>query len=110
MLVEESVLRHQFGDAVAMAGQLGHLLSVMSLPAVSLGVIPVSVPRTLWAIETFNVFDDARVHVELLTAQMTVTAPGEVRDYLKAFAELQQLAVYGTRARSLIVSAIEALG
>lgn len=110
MLVEETVLRYQFGDAEAMAGQLGHLLSVMSLPSVSLGVIPANTPRTVWAMETFNAFDDARVHVELLTAQVTVTAPGEVRDYLKAFKELQQLAVYGAHARSLITSAIDSLG
>ncbi len=110
MLVEETVLRYRFGDAEAMAGQLGHLLSVMSLPSVSLGVIPAAAPRTVWAMETFNVFDDARVHVELLTAQVTVIAPGEVRDYLKAFTELQRLAVHGTHARQLITSAIDALG
>ncbi|WP_269853526.1 helix-turn-helix domain-containing protein [Streptomyces sp. RPT161] len=110
MLVEEAVLRFQFGDSEAMAGQLGHLLAVMSLPSVSLGVIPSVAPRSVWAMETFNVFDDARVHVELLTAQVTVTAPGEVAMYLKAFAELQQMAVYGVKARALITAAIDALG
>ncbi|WKK23742.1 DUF5753 domain-containing protein [Streptomyces olivoreticuli] len=110
MLLEEDVLRHQMGNAETMAGQLGHLLSVMSLPSVSLGVIPSKGQRSIWTLETFNVYDDEQVNVELLTASVTVTAPGEVRDYLKLFAELQKRAVYGAQARSLIAAAIEALG
>lgn len=110
LLVEESVLRHQIGDADTMAGQLGHLLSVMSLPAVSLGIIPFATPsRGMWTLEAFNIFDEQRVHVELLTAQVTVIAPGEVSMYVRAFGELRKLAVYGADARLLITSAIEAL-
>ncbi|WP_116213874.1 helix-turn-helix domain-containing protein [Streptomyces olivoreticuli] len=110
MLVEESVLRYRLGDAEAMAGQLGYLLSVMSLPSVSLGVIPFEAIRSLWPLETFNVFDDKQAAVELLTAQVTVTAPGEVAMYVKAFVDLQSHAVYGSRARSLITAAIDVLG
>lgn len=40
MLVEESVLRDRVADDGAMAEQLGHLLEGMSLPSVSLGIIP----------------------------------------------------------------------
>ncbi|MGW7247365.1 helix-turn-helix domain-containing protein [Streptomyces decoyicus] len=110
LLVEESVLRYQIGDAETMAGQLGHLLSVMSLPAVSLGVIPFAVrERGMWTLEAFNVFDDERVHVELLTAQVTLTAPGEVAMYVKAFGDLRDLAVYGADARALVTSALDAL-
>ncbi|MFT2019700.1 helix-turn-helix domain-containing protein [Streptomyces sp. 796.1] len=110
MLIEEDVLRHQMGDANTMAQQLRHLSSAMSLPSVSLGVIPVKGQRPIWPVETFNVYDDEQVTVELLTAKVTVTAPSEVRDYLKTFAELQRQAVYGRQARSLIASAIQALG
>ncbi|BCK69227.1 XRE family transcriptional regulator [Streptomyces platensis] len=110
MLVEESVLRHRIGDTKAMADQLGHLLSVMSLPAVSLGVIPFTArERSMWTLESFNIFDDQRVHVELLTAQVTLTAPGEVAMYVQAFMELRELAVYGAKARVLVTEAIQAL-
>ncbi len=109
-LVEESVLRYQIGDAETMAGQLGHLLSVMSLPTVSLGIIPFGArERSMWTLEGFNIFDERRVHVELLTAQVTVTAPSEVSLYLKAFSELAELPVYGAEARGLITSAIDSL-
>ncbi|WP_437081673.1 helix-turn-helix domain-containing protein [Streptomyces sp. enrichment culture] len=110
VLVEESVLRHVIGGVDTMAGQLGHLLSVMALPSVSLGVIPAGVPREMWTLETFNVFDDDRVHVELLTAAVTVTEPGEVAQYTAAFASMARLAVHGPPARALLTAAIDALG
>ena len=111
ILVEESVLRYQIGGSEVMAGQLGHLLSVMALPAVTLGIVPfAAVARPMWAAEGFVVFDDARVHVELLSAQVTVTAPGEIALYLRAFSALAEIAVYGAPARALITAAIDALG
>ncbi|WP_405709766.1 helix-turn-helix transcriptional regulator [Streptomyces xanthophaeus] len=110
-LVEEAVLRYQLGDAECMAGQLGHLLSVMSLPAVSIGVIPFGArERSMWTLETFDIFDDERVHVELLTAQVTLTAPGEVAMYVRAFGDLRESAVYGADARACVASALDALG
>lgn len=109
LLVEEAVLRHRVGDAATMAGQLGYLLTMMSLPAVTLGVIPFTVPRRMWMIETFSVYDDAQAQVELLTAAVNVTAPTEIAQYLKAFEELTELAVYGGAARALITAAIDAL-
>ncbi|MFJ8808497.1 helix-turn-helix domain-containing protein [Streptomyces sp. NPDC102490] len=109
ILLEESVLRHVVGDAAVMAGQLGYLLSVMALPAVSVGVVPTGHPRDMWTLETFTVFDEERVHVELLTAAVTVTTPGEIAQYAHAFEEMASLAVYGSAARSLISGAIDAL-
>jgi transcriptional regulator with XRE-family HTH domain len=110
-VLEESVLRYRLGDPEVMAGQLGHVLGLMSLPSVSLGVIPFSATgRPMWTLEAFTVFDDVRVHVELLSAQVTVTAPGEVTLYLRAFDKLAEFAVYGPEARALIAAAISALG
>lgn len=61
------------------------------------------------AARTVTVFDDSRIHVELLAARATVTAPGELDIYLRAFARMAELAVYGADARALIVKAIDAL-
>ncbi|WP_089105884.1 helix-turn-helix domain-containing protein [Streptomyces hyaluromycini] len=109
LLLEESVLRHVVGDSVVMAGQLGYLLSVMALPAVSVGIIPAGRERPMWTLETFTLFDEERVSVELLTAGITVTAPGEIAMYARAFEEMTALAVYGADARGLISSAIDSL-
>lgn len=110
ILVEESVLRYQLGDADVMAGQLGSLLSAMNLPAVSLGIIPFAVRRETWPVESFTLFDDARVDHEPLSASVEITAPDEVAQYVKAFAAFHRQAVYGAEARALIVRAIDALG
>lgn len=110
LVVEESVLRYQIGEPATMAGQLGHLLDAMALPSVSLGVVPMAADRRpMWTLEGFTVFDDARVHVELLTAQVTVTAPTEVALYLHAYGKLAEMAVYGPQARALITGAIAIL-
>ncbi|MGW5336577.1 helix-turn-helix domain-containing protein [Streptomyces bauhiniae] len=110
LVIEEGVLRYQLGDQDAMAAQLGHLLTAGALPSVSLGVIPDATPeRVLWPQELFHVYDDALVSVELLSAQVNITQPGEIALYLTAFEELRSMAVYGADARALIVKAIEAL-
>ncbi|MDT9694737.1 helix-turn-helix transcriptional regulator [Streptomyces sp. P17] len=110
MVVEESALYHQVADAEAMAAQQGYLLTAGALPAVSLGVIPKATPaRPVWPMETFHVYDDALVSVELLSARVTVTQPSDIALYLKAFEQLRGLAVYGAEARTLIVKAIETL-
>jgi transcriptional regulator with XRE-family HTH domain len=110
LVVEESVLRYQIGDPATMAGQLGHLLDAMSLPSLTLGIIPLTAARRpMWTLEGFTVFDDARVHVELLTAQVTVTAPTEIALYLHAYGKLAEMALYGPAARTLITAAITAV-
>jgi len=109
-ILEEAVLRQVIGDAEIMAGQLGYLLEATAFPAVSLGVIPSGViGRPVWPLEAFTVFDDARVHVELLSAQVTITAPSEIVLYARAFDKLAGLAVYGDEARARITDAIDAL-
>lgn len=109
-VLEEAVLRQVIGDAEIMAGQLAYLLEAAALPVVSLGVIPARVTgRPVWPLEAFTVFDDARVHVELLSAQVTITAPSEIVLYARAFDKLAGLAVYGGEARARITDAIDSL-
>lgn len=111
MVVEEAALHHQVCDADAMAAQLGYLLTAGALPAVSLGIIPASTrERRIWPMETFHMYDDSLVSVELLSARVKVEQPSEIELYEKAFAQLQGLAVVGAEARALIVAAIDRLG
>ncbi|MEV7678661.1 helix-turn-helix transcriptional regulator [Streptomyces sp. NPDC088341] len=111
LLIEESVLQYRLGNTDVMVGQMGNLLAAMSLPSVSLGVVPSTAAReqVMWPLEAFTVFDDDQVQVELLSASVTVTAPGEIELYVRAFEELRSMAVYGAGARALIVKAIDAL-
>ncbi|MFI6514275.1 helix-turn-helix domain-containing protein [Spirillospora sp. NPDC050679] len=109
VVIEESVLRTRIGDSAVMAGQLGHLLDVMSLPAVSLGIIPFAAERGMWPVEGFWVLDGAQVVLETVSAKITIQRPGEIDLYRRAFAELSASAVHGGTARKLITAAITAL-
>ncbi|WP_030621093.1 helix-turn-helix domain-containing protein [Streptomyces fulvoviolaceus] len=110
LLLEEAVLYCQIADSDAMAAQLGYLLTAGAQPTVSLGIIPTAArERTQWPRETFHVYDDHLVSVELVSARVRITQPAEIALYLKAFEELRSMAVYGANARTLILKAIEAL-
>ena len=109
-ILEEAVLRQVVGDPTVMSGQLGYLLEAMALPSLSVGVIPFSAgDRPVWPLEAFTVFDDERVNIELLSAQVTVTAPSEIVLYARAFDRLSSAAVYGDDARARITDAIDGL-
>ncbi|MEV6209814.1 helix-turn-helix transcriptional regulator [Kitasatospora sp. NPDC051914] len=110
LVVEEAVLRGGVCDADAMAGQLGHLITISTLPAVSLGVIPFRQERLRSPAEDFYMFDDAQTSVELASGYLQLTQPHEVAMYAKTFVELSQMAVYGPNARAVITAAIDALG
>ncbi|WP_411141560.1 helix-turn-helix domain-containing protein [Streptomyces sp. x-80] len=110
LLVEEAALYYQIGDADAMAAQLGYLLTAGALPSVSLGIVPMATrERVQWPRETFHVYDDSLVSVELISAEVNITQPTEIALYLKAFEQLRSMAVYGAEARALILKALEAL-
>lgn len=110
VLTEESALRHRIGSAAVLAGQLEHLLQVMQLPSVALGIIPFTADRpAMWLVEPFYLFDRERVIVETLSAEITITAPGEIDLYERAFLELGRMAIYGQAARDRITEALESL-
>ncbi|MEY9848287.1 transcriptional regulator with XRE-family HTH domain [Streptacidiphilus sp. BW17] len=110
VLLEETVLRYSLGGPATMIDQLEHLLTVARLPSVALGVIPFAADRSImWPLEAFYLFDNTRVVVETLTAEINVTSPQEIRLYERAFLELGRMAVYGPPAQALIRHAMREL-
>ncbi|WP_043637511.1 helix-turn-helix domain-containing protein [Nonomuraea candida] len=105
-VLEEAILRYQIGDAAIMAGQLGYLLSVMALPAVSLMVIPFATPRKTHPLGNFNIYDQTDVRIELLTAAINITAASEIAQYRREFELLASMSVTGKAARALITNAL----
>lgn len=109
MLIEESVLRSRiFGDDV-LSEQLRHLLTGMRQPNLSLGIIPLAGRRVQKLTETFHIYGDATVSIELVSAIITITQPREIALYVRCFNDLASSAVYGDKARMLIMAAISAL-
>jgi transcriptional regulator with XRE-family HTH domain len=110
VVIEESLLRTVIGGTDVMAGQLGHLITVASLPSVSLGIIPIGLERDVaWPVEDFWIFDERQVNVELASGWLTLTQPREIAMYAEVFRDLSDLAVRGAQARALITKAIDAL-
>jgi transcriptional regulator with XRE-family HTH domain len=105
-VMEEQVLRTRVGDADVMAGQLDRLLAVMSLPRVSIGIIPAMGERHSLTQGSFWMFDDSRVRIETISASLTITQPRDIALYARVFELLQRSAVYGRDARQLIARAL----
>ncbi len=105
--LEEQALRTRAGGAEVMAGQLDRLLAVMSLPRVSLGVIPATAERIVMPSVGFLIFDEEMVQAETVSAWLTVTQPQEIALYAKRFELLRRSAVYGCEARALIHRALQ---
>ncbi|HET9257288.1 MAG TPA: DUF5753 domain-containing protein [Pseudonocardiaceae bacterium] len=108
-VLEEQTLRTRVGDTGVMRGQLDRVLAVMSLPRVSLGIIPASGERHCLTQGSFWIFDEERVHVEGTSAGLDITQPREIAMHVKAFTLLRQSAVYGQAVRELIHRALAEL-
>ncbi|HEY7145478.1 MAG TPA: helix-turn-helix transcriptional regulator [Streptosporangiaceae bacterium] len=105
-VLEEEALRTMIGGRDVMLGQLDRILAVMSLPSVSVGVIPSMMARKIWPGEPFWIFDNHTVRIEITSAHLTITRPQEIALYGSAFEWLQRSALYGAAARDLVARAI----
>lgn len=106
VVLEEQALRTWFGTADLQAGQLGRLLEMMSVPTVSLGIIPLTTERAAVASAGFWIFDNSLVALETPTASIEVTRPEEIELYARMFEHLRGSAVFGAAARTLIIRAL----
>jgi len=108
IIIGEQALKTSVGGADVMIGQLDRLLAVTSLPRVSFGIIQ---ERAAYLVPSnqFIMFDDRMVHVETVSAELTISQPREIALYAKAFDRLRQLAVHGTKMRTLITDELRRL-
>ncbi|WP_228566271.1 Scr1 family TA system antitoxin-like transcriptional regulator [Nocardia sp. SYP-A9097] len=90
-------------------GPLGRLLELMSLPHISVGIIPLMTERETVASAGFWIFDDDLVALETPTASIQVTQPAECQLYARMFEVLKNSAVYGRDAGSLILKVLAEL-
>jgi transcriptional regulator with XRE-family HTH domain len=109
VILEEQALRTQVGGRDVMAGQLDRLMTMATVPRVSMGIVPATVLRTAMMQSSFWIFDDSLVQVETPSAALEITQPAEISVYSQMFALLQRSALYGRSARELIVRAASEL-
>ena len=109
VVIEEQVLRTRVGDADVMAGQLDRLMAIMSLPRVSIGIIPAGGVRHSLTQGSFWMFDDSRVRVETVSESLNITQPRDIALYARVFELLHESAVHGREARQVITRALRDL-
>jgi transcriptional regulator with XRE-family HTH domain len=110
MVIEETVLRDRFADNEVIRQQLQHLLACTRRAPLSLGIVPFGAVRSAYRpTETFSIYGDQMVVVELVGAAVNITQPREISLYVKAFNDLAAVAVHGEAARVLIANALDAL-
>ncbi|AYF73123.1 XRE family transcriptional regulator [Nocardia yunnanensis] len=105
-VLAEQALLTTVGDDRTMIGQLDRLLAVIGMPRVLLGIVPAESPYQV-SMTNFTMFDNSRVMVETVTAELTVTQPREIAQYGRAFDVLAGQSVSGDEARALIRKALE---
>lgn len=109
-VIEEPVLWFRNFSITVHRAQLTHLLTVMTLPSVSLGIIPMHPGRRAHRPrESFEIFDGQQVNIEMLTGLLMLTYADEVKAYVRAWEELDSIAVHHADARAVIRRALTAL-
>lgn len=108
-LLAEQTLRTRVGSLETMVEQLDHLMAVMTLPRVSVGILPTVSSFEVRTQTAFWIFDASLVRVETLTASVEVTRPSEIGLYITVFNEMREAAVFGDAARALILKARDEL-
>ncbi|MEO3785428.1 helix-turn-helix transcriptional regulator [Actinocorallia sp. B10E7] len=105
-VVSEAALYAPMLDEDGMREQLEHLLHFVGGQVnVSLGVLPLSAPRTVWPWEGFWIYDADEVRPDLVAGQIRNRQPADVAHYLKTFEHLVEASAYGRTAQNLIEAA-----
>lgn len=108
-IISESTLLARYLEPDEMLDQLDRLVSVSSLSNISLGIVPVSQKISFDPGHGFWIHDDRLVTVEILSAELRLTLPAEVEQYIRAFELCSRAARHGRDARTLLLRAIDSL-
>ncbi|MEU7019985.1 DUF5753 domain-containing protein [Streptomyces sp. NPDC046203] len=106
VLLGYQALLTNIGGPEVMRAQLHRLAEALSLPGLTLGIIPARARLQIYPGDGFSLFDDRRVEVEGFRGGETITDPARLALFRKAFDRLQPSALYGGAARELIETAL----
>jgi transcriptional regulator with XRE-family HTH domain len=104
-VLPESALRWRLTDDAGMRAQADRLVSVDSLPNVTLGILPLGITPPTLPSAGFVIYerqDDPLVLIETLTDELLFGEERAVSAYRDAFARMLAAAVTGTAAHELI--------
>ncbi|GAA0914909.1 helix-turn-helix transcriptional regulator [Nonomuraea longicatena] len=104
-LLEASALSNNTGGPRVMNGQLTYLEEIMSLPYVSIGIIPQGRTRSLYPGEGFYLFDEKLLKQEFWSGAFQTARPDNIAYFMRVFTALREQAVFGSAAREEIEAA-----
>ncbi len=108
-VLPETALRQRLAGAAGMRGQGDRLLSVDSLPNVSIAVLPLAADPPVLPSAGFVIYEvpsEPLVLIETLTDELLFGGERELSAYRAAFARMRGASVTGDEAHALIQSAI----
>ena len=93
-LVNEGALRRPMLSVDGMLEQFDRILTINTIPSVTLGLIPWSAsPRIVPPTHSFQIYDDEFVVMETLSAELTLSDPEDVRLYRDALDAMAEAAI-----------------
>lgn len=101
VLTTEGALGWAAGEPKMMLRQLEHIEVVASKPNVQVGIIPFGVPRAVFPVSNYNVFDERAVVPGILRTQV-VLVDSDVPPYVDQYVKLEQHAVFGDAANAIL--------
>ena len=94
-LLTETAIRARIAPRAVMAEQCDHLATVAELPNVEVAVIPFGVQFPAMPLNTFVVYDERFVTVELFSGEVLLHDPQDVAEHLALFGLLSEAAITG---------------
>lgn len=95
-LLTEAAVRIQVAAAVAMAGQVDHLLTVGRLPSVGIEVVPLNAPMQSPPLNMFVIYDDRLVVIETEAGSTALRDPVDINEHLGLFEQFRRNALKDT--------------
>ncbi len=108
ILIAEAGLRHPICPPAEMAGQVDRLVSVLGLPGVRFGVLPLDRRLPFAVMHGFNLLDDV-VLVDTLSSELRITDPEQVAIYHQVVDRLWSVAAEADEARGVLARIAEDL-
>jgi transcriptional regulator with XRE-family HTH domain len=106
-LIAEATLYDRRVPPAVTRAQIDRMLSLATLPNITLGIIPADArrPRVPWT--GFGVFDESTISLSDFTGAALTDAAGEVTEHIKIFEQFADVAYYQHEARALLERAAD---
>ncbi|MEU1119681.1 MULTISPECIES: helix-turn-helix transcriptional regulator [unclassified Streptomyces] len=109
VLIWEAALHAIVGTRETMTGQLDRLVSLIGMPTVELGIVPLGASMTITPKHGFWIFDEERVIVETVDTELQYASADDLALYGRVWDQLAAAAVGGPQAHRLIARARAAI-